>query len=745
MAAQSLKIALAGNPNVGKSTIFNALTGSNQHVGNYPGKTVEKKEGKLRIGGQDVVVVDLPGTYSLTAYSIEEIISRDFIINEQPGAVVAVVDAANLERNLYLVTQVLELEVPIIIVLNMTDIALKRGLTIDADKLSHRLNGAPVIEAVGSSGVGIDKLKTAIQQVASPQHQAAIQITYNDLLEREIITLAQHIHTIPQLTQQYSPRWLAIKLLEDDSDITERLADYPLLLAKAASAADRIESATGEDPETLITDGRYRFINTMVTGALTRPRESFETTSDKIDHVMTHRIFGAPIFLLLMWIVFQITANVSAPFLDWIDGVISGPITNWIVALLSLIGLGGTWFEALITDGVLAGVGGVLVFVPVLMSLYLAIGILEDSGYMARAAFVMDGVMRLIGLHGKSFLPMMVGFGCTVPAVYATRTLENEKDRRLTGFLVTFMSCGARLPVYVVIGAAFFGSSSGNLIFGMYLLGIAVAIITGLVLKYTIYRNKPPQPFVMELPPYRTPHWRGVWQQTWERTMSFVEGAGTLILLTSVIIWALMAIPVRGDAGFNTVAPEDSLFGTVSEGLAPVFAPAGFGTWQASGSLITGLIAKEIVIGTMNQIYVGEAPTEDVAPPTTLTQDITSITTTFVEASVLTVQEFVNIIPRTINLLPLVSIPEANFLRLEEDAEDTTALESALTQIYSPLAAVAFSVFILLYTPCMSTIAAMRQEFGLRFTLLQVAYTLGIAWFGAVVVYQIGSLFGWGI
>jgi ferrous iron transport protein B len=745
MAVQATKIALAGNPNVGKSTIFNALTGSRQHVGNWPGKTVEKKEGCLRLGGQDVIVVDLPGTYSLTAYSIEEIISRDFIINEQPGAVVAVVDAANLERNLYLVTQLLELEVPVIVALNMSDIARGRGLTIDAAKLSAKLNGAPVIETVGNSGIGFAALKDAIQQVAAPDRTTLARITYDNALEREIAPLAKAIHAIPELVRQYRPRWLAIKLLEADSDIAERLAAYPALIESAEAAAARIENATGEDAETLITDGRYAFISTLISGTLTRPRDAVETPSDRIDRVLTHRYYGVPIFLLLMWVVFQVTANISAPFLDWVDGLIGGPITNWTVGLLGAVGLGGTWFEALLIDGVIAGVGGVLVFVPVLMSLYLAIGVLEDSGYMARAAFVMDRVMRAMGLHGKSFLPMLVGFGCTVPAVYATRTLENEADRKLTGFLVTFMSCGARLPVYVVIGAAFFGAASGNLIFGMYLLGIAVALLTGWALKRTVYRNKPPQPFVMELPPYRAPRLRDVWRQTWERTSSFVRKAGTIILATSIVIWLLMSIPASSGGGFNDVAPEDSVFGTVAEVVSPVFAPAGFGNWQASGSLITGFIAKEVVVGTMSQIYVGEVEAaEEAEPVPTLVEDLTGIGTSFVEASILTVQEVVNIVPRTVNIIPGIGMAEADFLGAGGEEDDTTDLESALTQVFTPLAAVAFTVFVLLYTPCMVTVAAMRQEFGTRFTLYQIAYTFAIAWLAAVIVFQGGTLLGLG-
>jgi len=747
MSAQTLTIALAGNPNVGKSTIFNALTGSRQHVGNWPGKTVEKKEGRLNLEGQEFVVVDLPGTYSLTAYSIEEIISRDFVVQERPQAVIAVVDSANLERNLYLVTQLLELEVSVILALNMMDIARHRGLTISPTLLSQRLNGAPVIEMVGNSGVGLDSLKAAILSLSRQPVPPPVRLDYGPHLEEALKALESAIQAVPGLAQRYAPRWLAIKLLEGDSAIRQALEaeGHAALLAQAAQAAQAIEDASGEDAETLITDRRYAFVGQLVEGALSRPREGLTTRSDQIDQILTHRLYGLPIFLLLMWIVFQFTANVSAPLLDWVDGLISGPLTRWALALLGAVGLGDTWVQALISDGIIAGVGGVLVFVPVLMTLYIAIGILEDSGYMARAAFVMDRVMRTIGLHGKSFLPMMVGFGCNVPAVYATRTLETAADRRLTAFLVTFMSCGARLPVYAIIGAALFGAQAGNLIFAMYLLGISVALATGWAVKRTLYRNQPPQPFVMELPPYRLPKLRDVWRQTWERTSSFVRKAATIIMGTSIIIWLLMALPASNGGQFNDVEPADSLFGTASRLIAPVFSPLGFGEWEASGALISGFIAKEVIVGTMNQIFVGEVEEEAVPESeSTLADDLAEIGGSLWTAGILTVQETVNIVPRTVNILPFVHMPEADFLGQADDEEDTTALQNALARVFTPLSALAFSVFVLLYTPCMAVVAAMRHEFGLRLALYQMAYTFAVAWFAAFIVYQGGLLLGLG-
>jgi ferrous iron transport protein B len=394
----------------------------------------------------------------------------------------------------------------------------------------------------------------------------------------------------------------------------------------------------------------------------------------------------------------------------------------------------------------------VLVFVPVLIFLYLGLGLLEDSGYMARAAFVMDRVMRWMGLHGKSFLPMIVGFGCTVPAIYATRTLENEKDRKLTGFLATFMSCGARLPVYVVFGAAFFGAASGNLIFSMYMLGIAVALLVGFVLKKTVYKGKQPAPFVMELPPYRAPRFKDVMRQMWERTRGFVKKAGTTILLVSIVLWMLMAIPISAEVGsFNDVAPEDSVFGVVSNVIAPVFRPAGFGTWEASGSLVTGFLAKEVVVGTMSQIYLPEADEAiaEEAESSTFLEEVGGAVVGFGEAAVLTVQETLNIIPRTINLIPAVELPEFNFFGAEEEEEDTSTLEAALVESFtesagSPeagtIAAVAFNVFVLLYVPCMVAVAAMKQEFGSKLMWIQIGFTTALAWVAAVLVFQVGKL-----
>ncbi len=753
MANMAPTIALVGNPNVGKSTIFNALTGSRQHVGNWPGKTVAKKEGRLRVGAEEVVVVDLPGAYSLTAYSLEEMIARDFIINERPTVVVVVVDASNLERNLYLVTQIMELGTPFMVALNMSDVAAGRGLKIDINQLSQGLGSAPVVEMVGNRSRGLEQFKEAIVRASQrpPQTRPLIQLT--GILGEEAAALEAQIAAHAPLRARYNIHWLATKLLENDPSLLDslRAQGAERVVEAAIAAQERIESATGEEAETLIVDQRYAWIGELVERVLQRPAQTVITTSDKIDAMVTHRIWGLPVFLLMMWLVFQFTAEVSAPMLDWVDGFINETVYSWSERLMAGLGLGGTWLAALVSDGIIPGVGGVLAFTPVLLFLYLTLAVLEDSGYMARAAFVMDRVMGWMGLHGKSFLPLIVGFGCTVPAVYATRALENERDRKLTGFLTTFMSCGARLPVYVVFGAAFFGATSGNLIFAMYLVGIGVALATGLALKHTVYKGQPPAPFVMELPPYRVPHPRDVWRQMWNRTADFVVKAGTVILALSIVMWLLMAVPGRVSAGaFNDVAPQDSLLGVVSGTVAPVFRPAGFGSWQASGALVAGFLAKEAVVGALNQMYATQTEVVAVdASPTSWRQDVRAAWVGLGQAVGLTLQEVINIAPRTLNLLPGVTVGEVRFLSQADETAATTRLEAALVQSFTAsagsaaagrAAALAFNVFVLLYTPCMATAAAMRQEFGRRWMWLQIGYTLTLAWVAAVLVFQVGKL-----
>ena len=564
-------------------------------------------------------------------------------------------------------------------------------------------------------------------------------IDYGKEVEEEIVRLQKIIEKTPAVQKHYASRWLAVKLLEEDSDILEKMKTAPNsreLLDAADQSIEHLEEIYGDSVDTLIADGRYGWIHGLTSEVMRRTREERLSASDKIDQIVTNRFLGIPIFLALMWVVFKITVDVASPLLDWVDGVIGGPITNWVITLLSWVGLDGTWVKSLFVDGIIAGVGGVLVFVPVLMSLYLVLAILEDSGYMARAAFVMDRLMHALGLHGKSFLPMIVGFGCTVPAFYATRTLENEKDRILTGLLVPFMSCGARLPVYVLFASIFFPDKAGMVVFWLYMLGIAVAVLLGILLKNTVFKTNELSPFVMELPPYRMPTLKSIWTNMWERTSSFVRKAWTLILATSVIIWLLLAIPLGGAGSFSEVDMESSAFAGASRAIAPIFQPAGFGSWEAGGSLITGFVAKEVVVGTMAQIYnVEEA--EDEAEATTFFEDVGEIVTSFVGA-----------VGDTIKSIPLII--GINLFEGEEEVPPTALMDEvekgfeASSGGHGALASVAFMVFVLLYTPCMVAIAAERQEFGSKWMWVSIIGQLVLAWVFAVIIFQGGLLLGLG-
>lgn len=564
-------------------------------------------------------------------------------------------------------------------------------------------------------------------------------INYGGEIEAELARLSAAIADTPAVASQFPSRWLAIKLLEADEDIQARLRVLQggaALLDLASKSIAYLQQIYGDDVDTIIADRRYGWINGLVHEVVRRPATDRQTLSDQVDKVVTHRLLGIPLFLLAMWVVFKMVANVSAPYLDWVGGVMSGPITNWTVALLGLLGLSGTWVESLFVNGIIAGVGGVLVFVPVLMSLYLALAILEDSGYMARAAFVMDRLMHALGLHGKSFLPMLVGFGCTVPAFYATRTLENEKDRILTGLLVPFMSCGARLPVYVLFATIFFPQNSSTVVFGLYLLGIGTAIVLGIALKNTLFKGKEQSTFVIELPPYRLPTLRSIWFHMWGRTSSFIKRAWTIIMATSIILWFLLAIPVSGEGSFAETDVNHSAFATVSQVIAPVFQPLGFGNWEAAGALLTGFVAKEVVVSAMSQIYAVEE-TEPAGETPSFFEDVGRIISSFVAAT-----------GDTLKSLPLI----VGINLLEEQAEDEpTALMSSIKDGFEAssggsgaLAAVAFMVFVLIYTPCMAAVAAERHALGIKWMWTSILGQLVLAWLMAFVVFQGGKLLGFG-
>lgn len=570
--------------------------------------------------------------------------------------------------------------------------------------------------------------------------QLPIYITYKQDIEQEITTIATMIQKTPMLEQRYNPRWLAVQLLEGDDSLRERVESIEggaAVLAAVTQSISRLQQSYGEDVDVALTDQRYGFINKLVRTTVRRPAQAAATTSDKIDKIVTHRILGIPIFLGLMWVVFKLTTDVAGPFVDWVDGVIGGPITHLVLALLGMVGLGDTWVESLAVDGIIAGVGGVLVFVPVLISLFLALAVLEDSGYMARAAFVMDRLMHTLGLHGKSFMPMIIGFGCTVPAFYATRTLENQRDRILTGLLVPFMSCGARLPVYVLLAAIFFPAYSGLVIWGIYLFGIITAIVLGIILKNTLFKSKEQTPFIMELPPYRIPTLRNIWFLVWERTSGFLKKAWTVILATSIVIWFLMATPTGGQGSFADTELDQSGFAAVSKVAAPLFALQGFGSWESSGALMTGFVAKEVVVSTMSQIYHVEEAEEEATEPPTLIGDLGDSVTSFGGAVVDSLKAIPGIVG--INLAG------------EEEEGDATALMTAIqngfeesSNGHGALAALAFMVFVLLYTPCMVAVAAERHEMGLKWTWFSMVGQLALSWVVTLVIFQGGKLLGLG-
>lgn len=568
------------------------------------------------------------------------------------------------------------------------------------------------------------------------------KIDYGAELEAEIKHLQNEITRHVGIADQFPLRWLAIKLLEEDQDIQIKLLALEggaSLIKIAQVSIDHIRDLLDDDLDVHIADRRYRWINQLVHAAVNRPASAKKSLTDRIDKFVTHRYLGIPIFLAVMWTVFKLTTDVSAPYLDWITGVINGPIANWVVAILSAMGLGDTWVASLFVDGIIAGVGGVLVFVPVLTFLYLALAVLEDTGYMSRGAYVMDRVMSKIGLHGKSFLPMLVGFGCTVPAFYATRTLENEKDRILTGLLVPFMSCSARLPVYILFGAVFFPKYAGTAVFSMYLLGILTAIGLGIVLRKTAFKGKDQSALIIELPPYRLPNIKTIWYYIKERTGVFLRNAWTIIMAVSIVLWLLLAIPANGQGSFAETDVDNSVFAAINKKIAPVLTPLGFGSWQASGALTTGLVAKEVVVSTMAQIYATEGIEEGVGETvetTTFLQDVGEIITSFIGATIDTVKS-----------LPL--IVGINLFEEDVEPEPTNLMRSIYASFesssggYPLLAGLAFMVFVLIYTPCMVALTAERHELGSKWMWVSILGQLVLAWMMAFVVFQGGKvLFG---
>jgi ferrous iron transport protein B len=555
---------------------------------------------------------------------------------------------------------------------------------------------------------------------------SVFRLDYGSKLEREIERLVNAFDEQHFDTSHYPKRWLAIKLLEGDTDILERVGSMPkgkAILASAEKASNMLKDMLGDEIDLFTADHRYGYINGVVRQSLNRPLVNRLTLTDRIDNIVTHKWLGLPFFFAVMYVIFRLVIDVSSPFLDWTDAVINGPIAGWCAAVLEFIRV-PEWIHSLVVDGIVAGVGGVLVFVPGLMILYFFLALLEDSGYMSRAAFVMDRLMRVVGLHGKSFIPMILGFGCAVPAVYATRTIASRRDRILTALLIPLMSCSARLPVYVVFGLAFFGSKAGTVIWTMYALGILVAMLAGMVFTRTILKPDVSSAFVLELPPYRQPALKSVLIHMWENSREFVRKAGTTILGASVVLWFLLNLP------WGVTEQRNSYFGQISNMIAPVFIPLGFGNWETSGALVTGFMAKEIVVSTMSQIYLGGGEVET-KMPITLGDDLADIGMGFGDAVIISGKILLSIIPG----IHLVDI---------DNGSEDTALSLILRNKFNPLSAVSFLVFVLLYVPCVATLGAIKHEFGSTWAITSALYQTFVAWFVAFLVYQGGLLLGLG-
>lgn len=712
---KTITIALAGNPNSGKTTIFNNLTGLHQHVGNYPGVTVEKREGTLKYGGYEIKVVDLPGIYSLTAYSVDEIVARNFVIEDNPDVVIDIIDASNLERNLYLATQFMELNIDLVLDFNMSDIAIKQGLMIDKERLSELL-GAPIVFTVATKKIGMNRLlDEAIKLIEDRYKLRKTTLDYGQEMQEEIRKLEEVLIKDNILMQKYNSRWLALKLLENDSEVIKRIKGSPYqqqILTQVEKSNVHLKGIFGDNPEAIIADRRYGFISGACSEAVKKTFEIRHTISDRIDKVLVNRVLGLPIFLGIMWLIFKFSFVLSKPAMKWIE-LAQLWLSNLLVRFLPV----GSAVRSLIVDGVVAGVGSVLIFVPIIFLLFLAIALLEDSGYMARAAFIMDRLMHKIGLHGRSFIPMLLGFGCNVPAIMATRTIEDRRDRLVTILVIPFMSCGARFPVYVLfIGAFFHEDIAGNVLFSLYLIGLLIAIIIAKLFRKYLFRG-PAAPFVMELPPYRLPTIKGLFVHTWERVRVYLKKAGTIIFAGCVLIWFLSNFPWNPDylRDYDTLIKqakdneeivtqleneraygklEKSYAGSLGKAIAPVFKPLGFGDWKISVGLFGGFIAKEIVVSTLGTLYsVGN-----------------------VDEKSLTLRQALQ----------------------EERRPDGT-------RIYNTLVAYALMSFVLLYIPCLATVAVIKRETNSwRWPLFAIFYTTLVAWVVAFIIYQCGKILGLG-
>ena len=678
-----IKIALAGNPNCGKTTLFNALTGSSQYVGNWPGVTVEKKEGRLK-GNKDVVIQDLPGIYSLSPYTLEEVVARGYLVNEKPDAILNIVDGTNIERNLYLTTQLIELGIPVVVAVNMIDLVRKNGDKIDLKRLGEAL-GCDVVEmsALKNEG-GMEAAQRCVRAAQSAKGKAEEELphVFTGSVEHAIAHIEE---SIAGRVDARNLRWYAIKVFERDEKVLAELNLDAGLKKHLEEHIQDCEKELDDDAESIITNQRYAYINKVVEKAVKKKAALHSlSTSDKIDKIVTNRILALPIFIVVMYVVYWVAMGPFGTFLtDWTNDVLGDAwMTEGSRSLLESWGT-ADWLTGLVSDGIVAGVGAVLGFVPQMLVLFLMLSILEDIGYMARVAFIMDRIFRKFGLSGKSFIPMLIGSGCGVPGVMASRTIENERDRRMTIMTTTFVPCGAKMPIVGLFAGALFGGS-GWVAVSAYFIGIAAIILSGIILKKTRMFAGDPAPFVMELPAYHVPAVGNVLRATWERGWSFIKRAGTIILASSIILWFLQGFGFV-DGQFGMVEDNNSsILASIGSAICIIFAPLGFGDWQSTVAVFTGLIAKENVVSTFGVLFgVGS-----------------------------------------------------------EVAEDDPSLWTAVAAHYTPLAAYSFMIFNLLCAPCFAAMGAIKREMNnWKWTLGAIGYMCGLAYVVSFIVYQIGSLF----
>ncbi|HEY8891696.1 MAG TPA: ferrous iron transport protein B [Clostridium sp.] len=679
--SKDLVIALAGNPNCGKTSMFNELTGAKQHVGNWPGVTVEKKEGNLKFENRNLTVVDLPGTYSLGAYSEDEVVACNFILKDKPDVVINVIDSTNLERNLYLTMQLLETGAKVILALNMADEAKKKNIQINIKELSKQLN-LTIIPTVAPKGEGIKELMREAIKLSDQSKNSVYKVDYGKDIEKEIKLIKEAISECAA-TSEYPTEWAALRLLENDEYVKKyisKIENDEKVSSKVEKSIENLTSIIGYEPDTFIIDKRYEAISNATKNCVTKEEITGETTSDKIDKIVTNKWLGMPIFVLIMFFMYQISISFGNGFLGGILGDGMDSLGKFLGSTLANVGA-PELLISFVTDGLIGGVGSVLVFMPMILTMYFLMSILEDSGYMSRAAYVMDKLMSSLGLHGKTAIALILSSGCAVSGIMSTRTLESKKDRMVAILISPFMSCPARLVVYGVFVAAFFAdkkvwifNEGGLIIFLLYVLGIVVAILMGKFYSKKVFKGENSY-FIMELPPYRLPTAKSIFVHMWEKSQHFLKRAGTIILGVVVIVWALSNLPYGVEAG-----SQHSILGIIGTFIAPIFAPAGFGNWQSGVALITGFAAKEAVIGTLGTIYgVSNGP----------------------------------------------------------------HLIGAIQHAFTPLTALSFMVMTLLYVPCVATIGTIKKETNsTKWAVVSAVVSCLIGWVGAVMVYQIGTLLG---